>query len=45
MDRTDGMKPMYDPGDNIEGYEEILLGGHDNEGFAHMVAKRIQFFH
>lgn len=45
MDRTDGMKPMYNPSDNIEGYEEILEGGHDSKGITHMLAKRIQFFH
>ena len=45
MDRTNGMKPIYNPSENIEGYEEILLGGHEEEGFAHQAAKRIQFFH
>ena len=35
MDRTNGMKPIYNPSENIEGYEEILLGGHEEEGFAH----------
>ena len=39
------MKPIYNPADRIEGYEELLTGGHEDEGIAHNIAKRFQFFH
>jgi hypothetical protein len=41
MDRTDGVKPLYNPSDNIEEYEEILEGTHESSGWTHAAAKRI----
>ena len=44
LDRSEGMKPLYNPEENIEGYEDYVDGAHE-DGLAHNATQRMQYFH
>jgi hypothetical protein len=44
LDRSQGMKPLYNPEENIEGYEDYVDGAHE-DSLAHNATQRMQYFH